>query len=145
MESANMIEPSMDNASEKQSAENGDDARTEQGQFAEGNPGGPGRPKGLPNKANALLKEDIVEAYRQRGGIDWLKGLKDREFVRLLEKTMPKEVAADLRMEGQPTPVHIHLAEQRVTFVLDDTQDQPAALPGPDASGPTPAADAAPP
>ena len=67
------------------------------GRFAEGNHGGPGRPKGSPNKITALLKDDIAEAYQQRGGVAWLKGLKDRDFVRLLEKTMPKEISADMK------------------------------------------------
>ena len=58
-------------------------------------------PRGTPNKVNALLKEDIAEAYHQRGGIEWLKTFQDRDFVRLLEKTMPREVAADVSMRAK--------------------------------------------
>ena len=39
-----------------------------------------------------------LEAYRQRGGVKWLRKLPPRDFVRLLERTMPREIAADLRM-----------------------------------------------
>jgi hypothetical protein len=84
---------------DKQTADNGDDGRDEHGQFAEGNTGGPGRPKGKPNKINAVLKDNILQAYQQRGGVEWLKGLKDRDFVGLLEKTMPREVSADVRAQ----------------------------------------------
>jgi len=47
--------------------------RNAQGQFAKGNPG---RPSGTPNKVNAALKDDILEAYDERGGFEWLRGLK---------------------------------------------------------------------
>ena len=60
--------------------------RTAQGQFAKGNPG---RPSGTPNKVNAALKDDILQAYDERGGVEWLGGLSDREFIRLLQKVMP--------------------------------------------------------
>jgi len=83
-----------------QSVENGGDERNELGRFAQGNPGGPGRPKGAPNKVNALLKEDILEAYERRGGVEWLLSLKEREFVRLLEKVLPKEIAANVKMKA---------------------------------------------
>ena len=92
---------------DKQMADNRDDGRNEHGQFAEGNTGGPGRPKGKPNKINAVLKDDILQAYQQRGGVEWLKGLKDRDFVGLLEKTMPREVSADLRVATDPRNVKI--------------------------------------
>ena len=86
-----------DEPTDKQTAENGDDARNELGRYAPGNPGGPGRPRGEPNKINATVKADILDAYQQRGGIEWLRGLGDRDFIRLLEKIMPREIAANLR------------------------------------------------
>ena len=82
-------------ATEKQTAENG--TRDGQGRFAPGNPGGPGRPRGEPNKMGGEVKCDILAAYVERGGIDWLGGLTDNLFVRLLEKVMPKQIAADIR------------------------------------------------
>jgi len=81
--------------------------RRTDGKYAPGNPGGPGRPRGKPNRINAVLKDDILEAYQQRGGVEWLRRLKARDFVRLLEKTMPREVSADLRVATDPRNVKI--------------------------------------
>ena len=83
---------------DKQTVENGHDARDGEGRFAEGNPGGPGRPQGTPNKVNATLREDILDAYNEKGGIAWLRKLPDREFVRLIQRVMPKQIAADVTM-----------------------------------------------
>jgi hypothetical protein len=117
----------MDNPTEKETAKNGDDGdtRNELGRFSEGNTGGPGRPKGAPNKVNALLKEDIAEAYQQRGGIEWLKGLKDRDFVRLLEKTMPKAIVADLRGDEK---VSFTINFQEARNYAPPPQGQPGAI-----------------
>ena len=60
--------------------------------------GGPGRRKGAPNKVNAVLRDDILQAYQGRGGVEWLTALPDRLFVHLLAKIMPREVAADVNM-----------------------------------------------
>ncbi|MDY7010725.1 MAG: hypothetical protein SVV80_08240 [Planctomycetota bacterium] len=84
---------------DKQTVKNGD-GRASTGQFAKGNPGGPGRPKGSPNKVNALLKKDILAAYKEKGGIEWLRGLYERLFVQLLEKIIPREIAADVSISG---------------------------------------------
>ena len=81
--------------------------RRTDGKYAPGNPGGPGRPRGKRNRINAVLKDDFLEAYQQRGGVEWLRRLKARDFVRLLEKTMPREVSADLRMATDPRNVKI--------------------------------------
>jgi hypothetical protein len=86
---------------EKQSAENGTEpARENNGQFVVGNPGGPGRPPGTPNRVNALLKDDILQAYEERGGVTWLRSLPDKVFAGLLAKLLPREVAADVRMQA---------------------------------------------
>ena len=89
------------NATDKHSGKNGTKARDGKGRFTQGNPGGPGRSRGSINKISASLKDEIREAYRLRGGIKWLKKLSDREFIRLLEKVMPKEIAADVKMRAQ--------------------------------------------
>ena len=82
---------------EKQTEQDGQKPRDAEGRFSKGNPGGPGRPKGEPNVIPGEIKGDILTAYHERGGINWLRGLKDNLFVRLLEKIMPKEIAADIR------------------------------------------------
>jgi len=75
--------------------------RSSDGTFARGNPGGPGRPKGSPNRVNAVLRDDILQAYEERGGVKWLCSLPCRDFVRLLEKVLPKRVAADVSMQDK--------------------------------------------
>lgn len=97
----------MNDETDNQSAENGQTPRKDNGQFAEGNAGGPGRPKGSHNGLGAELKQDLVEAYRQRGGVEWLRGLKDHEFVRLLQRVMPKEIALDLHQDQPPVIMQI--------------------------------------
>jgi len=85
---------------EKQTARNGHQGRDTQGRFAAGNPGGPGRPAGVPDKINRTIKDGILEAYERRGGVQWLLNLPDREFVRLLTKVLPKQVAADVDLRA---------------------------------------------
>ncbi|HUT61806.1 MAG TPA: hypothetical protein VNA25_28540 [Phycisphaerae bacterium] len=87
----------MNASTDRQTDENGQAERDEGGRFATGNPGGPGRAKGEPNRIPGAVKEDILTAYAERGGIDWLRSLSDRLFVRLLEKTMPKQIAAEVK------------------------------------------------
>lgn len=85
------------------SAGAGDASRNEDGTFAQGNAGGPGRPAGTPNKVNAVLKDDILQAYQERGGVEWLRSLPARDFVRLLEKVMPRQIAADVKTQAKQT------------------------------------------
>lgn len=67
---------------------------------------GPGRPKGVPNKINAALKEMILEALDESGGVSYL--VKQAEsnptaFLSLVGKVLPMTVAGDssapLRLE----------------------------------------------
>ena len=113
-------------APEKQAAENRDE-RAGHGQFAPGNRGGPGRPKGLPNKVNALLKDDIAEAYRQHGGIDWLRSLKDLDFVRLLEKCIPRESSSSVALSGSMLSVNVNIHRYSPELPCHEPLD---ALPG---------------
>jgi hypothetical protein len=92
---------------DRQTADNGDDGRTAQGQFAEGNPGGPGRPKGKPNRVNAVLRDDIMDAYEQRGGVQWLANIKDRDFAGLLAKVLPKDAAPTPEKPLPPFILHV--------------------------------------
>ena len=61
---------------------------------------GPGRPKGVPNKMNALLKDSIIEAATKAGGEGGLVGyltLQAQEnpgpFLTLLGKVLPMQIA----------------------------------------------------
>jgi len=99
---------------DKKSGKNGPKARDQQGRFAEGNGGGPGRPKGKRNKVTAVLRDDILQAYQERGGVAWLRDLPPRDFARLLEKLVPREIAADVKMQanGALSVDYSHLTEQ---------------------------------
>ena len=87
--------------------------RDDEGRFIEGNAGGPGRPKGRGNLVPAELKNDVLAAYRERGGIAWLRGLKDPLFVRLVEKLLPRELAADLRV-ARADPENVKITVEHV-------------------------------
>lgn len=63
-------------------------------------PPGPGRPKGMPNKTTALLKDAILKAAEQAGGKDGIVGyLKVQAkknpgpFMALLGKVLPMQIA----------------------------------------------------
>lgn len=68
------------------------------GRFQKGKKGGPGRPKGAPNKATAELKEAILEAFRLAGGEEYLKRQAEANptaFMTLLGKVLPMTVQGD--------------------------------------------------
>ena len=68
--------------------------------IGEGKPG-PGRPKGLPNKTTALLKDAILKAATDAGDGDMAAYLtqqaKDNPgpFLALLGKVLPMQIAGD--------------------------------------------------
>ena len=84
--------------------------------IGEGKPG-PGRPKGVPNKTTALLKDAILlAAQKAGGGEDGLVNYLQQQaianpgpFLSLLGKVLPMTVAGD-----KENPL---LGEIRVTFV----------------------------
>jgi hypothetical protein len=78
----------------KQTAENGGDGRDTQGRFAEGGPGGPGRPPGVLNKTGAMLRQAFLNTFEQLGGERWLtkQARKDpRTFIRTVSRMLPRE------------------------------------------------------
>ena len=65
--------------------------------------GGPGRPKGSLNKLTMQVKECILQAFHELGGVDYLVdvGRKEpRAFLVLLGKILPTEGRADLNSTG---------------------------------------------
>lgn len=69
-------------------------------QFKKGKVKGPGRPKGTPNKVTTQLKEMILGALDEAGGVDYLvKKANDPRtasaFLSLVGKVLPMTVTSD--------------------------------------------------
>jgi len=59
---------------------------------------GPGRPKGAPNKENKILREMIVQALDELGGVEYLKAQaidNPGPFMTLLGKVLPMQVTGE--------------------------------------------------
>jgi hypothetical protein len=63
---------------------------------------GPGRPKGVPNKATGLLKDAIIQAAEAAGGKGGMVGYLTKQatenpgpFMALLGKVLPTQIAND--------------------------------------------------
>ncbi len=59
---------------------------------------GKGRVKGVPNKTTAALKDMILQALDQKGGMDYLAKQADENptaFLTLLGKVLPLQVTGD--------------------------------------------------
>ena len=63
---------------------------------------GPGRPKGVPNKTTALLKDAILQAAQDAGGREGLTGYLKQQaqdnpgpFMGLLGKVLPMQIQHD--------------------------------------------------
>ena len=72
--------------------------------IGEGKPG-PGRPKGVPNKINGQLREMILEALDNAGGVEYLQRQADANpnaFLGLIGKVLPMQVTGN---DGGPIKV----------------------------------------
>lgn len=70
---------------------------------------GPGRPKGVPNRTTALLKDAILKAAEEAGGDDGMVGYlvvqaktNPQSFLPLLGKVLPMQVTGE---DGGPVSV----------------------------------------
>lgn len=67
----------------------------------------PGRPKGIPNRLTTTVKEAIIEAFNQVGGVDYLVSIaKDdpKTFCVLVGKVIPLQVTGE---DGKPIEMKI--------------------------------------
>lgn len=83
---------------------------------------GPGRPKGAPNKTSAQLKEMILAALDQSGGVDYLMERANdprtaSAFLTLVGKVLPMTVAGD-----SENPVQTVTRIELVPMKRDDRQ-----------------------
>jgi hypothetical protein len=65
------------------------------GRFGAGNPG---KPKGAKNKATQELKDMILEALQNKGGVEYLERQADEKpvaFMALIGRVLPMTVAGD--------------------------------------------------
>jgi hypothetical protein len=65
--------------------------------------GGPGRPKGSQNKLTVRVKEAILQAFDELGGVDYLVEVgqsEPRAFLVLLGKILPTEINGNLDTTG---------------------------------------------
>lgn len=89
---------------------------------------GPGRPKGLPNKTTALLKDAILRAAEQAGGKEGMVGYLTQQaeqnpgpFMALLGKVLPMQVTGE---DGGPVSA---IVEIRRTIVDPKANDRSAS------------------
>lgn len=62
---------------------------------------GKGRPLGVPNKITGSVKEMLLGALEQAGGVDWLARQADENpvaFMSLLARLLPSELNVDARL-----------------------------------------------
>lgn len=62
--------------------------------------GGPGRPPGVPNKITSELKDMILQALSESGGVEYLKlqaANNANAFMTLVGKVLPLQVNANVR------------------------------------------------
>jgi hypothetical protein len=62
-------------------------------------PANAGRKPGVPNKVTRAMREDWLEAYERRGGVEFLMTLDNETFAKGLLRMVPNEVAAKLESE----------------------------------------------
>ena len=81
---------------------------------------GPGRPKGVPNKTTALLKDAILQAAEKAGDKDGLIGYLTVQakanpgpFMALLGKVLPMQVTGPDGEDGKPTAIQFTIVDPK--------------------------------
>jgi len=63
-----------------------------------------GRQKGTPNKMTLTVKQSVLDAFDQVGGVDYLINIASddpKTFCAMLAKIIPSDVNADLKASGE--------------------------------------------
>ena len=123
------------NGSTASSPPSGSDGRDDAGRFASGNPGGPGRPAGAPNKVTASMRDLVERSLHERhpdGALAWLNSLPDSLFVRLAEKLLPRDQPLEEVSGGYQIQI-IHYGDRQayqrsLREAPDDGEAQPPSL-----------------
>lgn len=81
---------------------------------------GSGRKPGTPNRITRLMRQDWLEAYDRRGGIQFLLSLDDETFAKGLLRMIPNEVAA--KVEAEIKARLIDVSDERTDEVDDGAE-----------------------
>lgn len=95
-------------------------------------PGGAGGQGGNSDRLPGELRADIMRAYQERGGVEWLRRLDGRAFIGLLARLLPRE-AATTKEEPAPArtqPVALELIRDLVAQTGSGRTDALSSLPG---------------
>lgn len=94
--------------------------------FSKGQSGNPrGKPKGARNKVNLELKEMILTALEESGGVEYLKRQANENptaFLSLIGKILPMTIGGD-----QEAPL-VHKIERIILEVVDPQNALPASV-----------------
>lgn len=78
-----------------------------------------GRPPGAPNKVGSNVKEAVLQAFNNVGGIEWLEEMAKKEpkaFLQLLSKLIPNAVQ-QVDADGNSAPLEI-----KVSYVAPESK-----------------------
>lgn len=103
--------------------------RTEDGKFAPGQTANPaGRTPGVPNKVTADIKQMVVEALKEAGGVNYLLTqayLNPTAFMGLVGKVLPTQIIGD-----PDRPIHVEVKhKEMLDFESIRAQRQQASTP----------------
>lgn len=104
--------------------------------FKKGHPKAHGRKKGTPNKTTVLVKEALLAAFEELGGVEYLIKVGEKEpraFLTLLARLVPNEIHAELHRETllivrSYTGIEWEAAAQKKAEVIKGPPVRPARL-----------------